>query len=108
MCRWFDSAPGHQIYTVVSQGTTVFLFVLSVLSTLSPRCPTKRKRRILAPRANAQPTVVYLRNGEVVAYRRTRSLLSQCRYKVAISNRQRQTTVKFSIKPRLPLPVALT
>ena len=39
MCRWFDSAPGHQIYTVVSQGTAVFLFVLTVLNTPSARCP---------------------------------------------------------------------
>ena len=60
--------------------------------------PPSRNRRILASLATAQPTIVYLRDGEVVVYRRTRSLLYQCRYKLANGNWHRQTTGRASIE----------
>ena len=60
--------------------------------------PPTRNRRILASLATAQPTIVYLRDGEVVVYRRTRSLLYQCRYKLANGNWHRQTTGASSIE----------
>ena len=60
--------------------------------------PPTRNRRILASLAAAQPSVVYLRDGEVVIYRRTRSLLYQCRYKLANGNWHRQTTGRASIE----------
>ena len=62
-----------------------------------PASPT-RNRRILASLATAQPTIVYLRDGEVVVYRRTCSLLYQCRYKLANGEWHRQTTGKASIE----------
>ena len=43
--------------------------------------PTQRLR-LLAALTPAQPHIIYLRDGEVVVYRRTRSLLYQCRYKL--------------------------
>jgi integrase len=59
---------------------------------------TARNRRILASLASAQPTAIYLRDGEVVVYRRTRSLLYQCRYKLADGTWHRQTTAKASVE----------
>lgn len=50
----------------------------------------------LLPTANAQ--VIYLRDGEVVLYRRSRSLLYQCRYKLADGTWYRQSTRKASIE----------
>ena len=64
----------------------------------SPLAPPTRNRRILASLAAAQPSVVYLRDGEVVVYRRTRSLLYQCRYKLANGEWHRQTTGRASIE----------
>ncbi len=46
----------------------------------------------------AQPQVLYLRDGEVVLYRRTRSLLYQCRYKLADGTWYRQSTRKASVE----------
>ena len=46
----------------------------------------------------AQPQVLYLRDGEVVLYRRSRSLLYQCRYKLADGTWQRQSTRKASVE----------
>ena len=46
----------------------------------------------------AQPPVLYLRDGEVVLYRRTRSLLYQCRYKLADGTWYRQSTRKASVE----------
>ena len=62
-----------------------------------PAPPTSNSR-ILASLTTAQPTIVYLRDGEVVVYRRTRSLLYQCRYKLANGEWHRQTTGKASIE----------
>ena len=59
--------------------------------------PTQRLR-LLAALTPAQPNIIYLRDGEVVVYRRTRSLLYQCRYKLADGSWVRQTTGKASVE----------
>jgi len=59
--------------------------------------PTQRLR-LLAALTPAQPSIIYLRDGEVVVYRRTRSLLYQCRYKLADGTWVRQTTGKASVE----------
>lgn len=59
--------------------------------------PTNNKR-ILASLTTVQPTVVYLRDGEVVLYRRSRSLLYQCRFKLADGSWYRASTRKASIE----------
>jgi hypothetical protein len=46
----------------------------------------------------AQPTAIYLRDGELVLYRRSRSLLYQCRYKLADGTWTRQTTGKAALE----------
>ena len=46
----------------------------------------------------AQPPAICLRDGEVVIYRRTRSLLYQCRYKLASGAWHRQTTGRASLE----------
>jgi integrase len=46
----------------------------------------------------AQPQAICLRDGEVVIYRRTRSLLYQCRYKLADGTWYRQTTGEASLE----------
>ena len=55
-------------------------------------------KRSLASLTPAPPTLIYLRDSEVVIYRRTRSLLYQCRYKLADGTWYRQTTGKASIE----------
>ena len=45
-----------------------------------------------------QPKSIYLRDGELVAYRRTRSLLYQCRYKLADGTWTMQTTGKAALE----------
>ena len=52
----------------------------------------------LASLTTAPPTALYLRDSEVVIYRRSRSLLYQCRYKLANGTWHRQTTGKASIE----------
>ena len=52
----------------------------------------------LASLITAPPTAIYLRDSEVVIYRRSRSLLYQCRYKLANGTWHRQTTGKASIE----------
>ena len=54
--------------------------------------------RSLASLITAPPTAIYLRDSEVVIYRRTRSLLYQCRYKLSDGTWYRQTTGKASIE----------
>ena len=54
--------------------------------------------RSLASLTAAPPTLIYLRDSEVVIYRRTRSLLYQCRYKLSDGTWYRQTTGKASIE----------
>jgi integrase len=48
--------------------------------------------------AVAKPQTLHLRDGEVVVYRRSRSLLYQCRYKLADGTWHRQTTGKASVE----------
>jgi len=55
-------------------------------------------RRSLAQFATAPPALLYLRDGEVVLYRRSHSLLYQCRYKLADGTWQRRTTGKASLE----------
>jgi integrase len=45
-----------------------------------------------------QPTAIYLRDGEVVVYRRSRSLLYQCRNRLADGSWTRQTTGKAALE----------
>lgn len=45
-----------------------------------------------------QPDTVYLRDGEVILYRRSRSLLYQCRYKLSDGSWVRRTTGKASLE----------
>ena len=55
-------------------------------------------RSFLTALQPAQPSAIYLRDGEVVVYRRSRSLLYQCRYKLADGTWYRQTTGKASVE----------
>ncbi len=65
--------------------------------TLPPLTPTQRKQ-VLSAYSTVNPQVVYLRDGELVVYRRTRSLLYQCRYKLADGTWYRQSTRKASLE----------
>ncbi len=65
--------------------------------TLPPLTPTQRKQ-VLSTFSTVNPQVVYLRDGELVVYRRTRSLLYQCRYKLADGTWYRQSTRKASLE----------
>jgi len=46
----------------------------------------------------SNPSIIYLRDGEVVVYRRSASPLYQCRYKLADGKWQRQSTRKASVE----------
>ena len=59
--------------------------------------PTKNTY-LLKQLATVQAQSIYLRDGEVVLYRRSRSLLYQCRYKLADGTWYRQSTRKASIE----------
>ena len=48
--------------------------------------------------AAAQPNILHLRDGEVVLYRRSRSLLYQCRFKLADGTWHRVSTRKASVE----------
>lgn len=52
----------------------------------------------VAALAQAQPSIIYLRDGEVVLYRRSRSLLYQCRYRLADGTWHRVSTRKASVE----------
>lgn len=52
----------------------------------------------VASLAAAQPSILYLRDGEVVLYRRSRSLLYQCRYRLADGTWQRVSTRRASVE----------
>lgn len=52
----------------------------------------------VAALAQAQPSILYLRDGEVVLYRRSRSLLYQCRYRLADGTWHRVSTRKASVE----------
>ena len=66
-------------------------------STQPSLTPTQRKQ-LLSTYSAVNPHVVYLRDGELVVYRRTRSLLYQCRYKLADGTWYRQSTRKASLE----------
>jgi integrase len=55
-------------------------------------------RRLLTALRAAQPSAIYLRDGELAVYRRSRSLLYQCRYKLANGSWVRQTTGKAALE----------
>ena len=59
---------------------------------------TKQTSYALALLATANAQHIHLRDGEVVLYRRSRSLLYQCRYKLADGTWYRQSTRKASIE----------
>jgi integrase len=59
---------------------------------------TKQTSYALAMLAKANAQHIHLRDGEVVLYRRSRSLLYQCRYKLADGTWYRQSTRKASIE----------
>ena len=48
--------------------------------------------------AYTEPTLIHLRDGEVVLFKRARSPLWQCRYKLADGSWQRVSTKKASIE----------
>jgi integrase len=52
----------------------------------------------VASLAAAQPSILYLRDGDVVLYRRSRSLLYQCRYRLADGTWHRVSTRKASVE----------
>jgi len=52
----------------------------------------------VATLAQAQPSILYLRDGDVVLYRRSRSLLYQCRYRLADGTWHRVSTRKASVE----------
>jgi hypothetical protein len=56
--------------------------------------PPRYLRKLLNGLASAQPRTVRLRDGELVLYRRERSLQYQCRFKLPDGTWQRQTTGK--------------
>jgi integrase len=54
--------------------------------------------RLLSQHSNPNPQIIYLRDGEVVVYRRKTSPLYQCRYKLADNKWHRQSTKKASVE----------
>ena len=57
-----------------------------------------RLNQYSALRYTSNPNIIYLRDGEVVVYRRSASPLYQCRYKLADGKWQRQSTRKASVE----------
>jgi integrase len=55
-------------------------------------------RRLITSLSTTQPQTIHLRDGELVLYRRSRSLLYQCRYKLADGTWHRQSTGKASLE----------
>jgi integrase len=64
------------------------------------KSPTQLRhiRRLLTSLSTTQPQTIHLRDGELVLYRRSRSLLYQCRYKLADGSWHRQSTGKASLE----------
>jgi integrase len=63
-----------------------------------PAVSPQKNTYLLRQLATVQAQSIYLRDGEVVLYRRSRSLLYQCRYKLADGTWYRQSTRKASIE----------
>jgi hypothetical protein len=55
-------------------------------------------RSLVTALPSAPPNSIALRDGELVIYRRSHSLLYQCRYKLADGSWQRQTTGKAALE----------
>jgi integrase len=66
----------------------------------APVLPTAQRRLLglLSSLPTTQPQTIHLRDGELVLYRRSRSLLFQCRYKLADGTWHRQSTGKASLE----------
>ena len=64
------------------------------------KSPTQDRhiRRLLTSLATTQPQTIHLRDGDLVLYRRSRSLLYQCRYRLADGTWHRQSTGKASLE----------
>lgn len=64
------------------------------------KSPTQPRhiRRLLTSLPTTQPQTIHLRDGELVLYRRSRSLPYQCRYKLADGTWHRQSTGKASLE----------
>jgi integrase len=58
----------------------------------------KRLLGLFSSLPSTQPQTIHLRDGELVLYRRSRSLLYQCRYKLADGTWHRQSTGKASLE----------
>lgn len=67
-------------------------------SSLSRLPHSGRLKLSLADLNHIQPDTVHLRDGEVILYRRSRSLLYQCRYKLSDGSWVRRTTGKASLE----------
>ena len=53
---------------------------------------------LLTSLSTTQPQTIHLRDGDLVLYRRSRSLLYQCRYRLADGTWHRQSTGKASLE----------
>ena len=69
----------------------------ALLATDAATVKTSKERTINAL-IQASPSVVLLRDGELVVYRRTRSLLDQCRFKLADSKWHKFSTRRASLE----------
>lgn len=67
--------------------------------------PGKGLRRLFTSLASTQPQTVYLRDGDFVLYRRSRSLLYQCRFRLAdglgIAEQQVKPVLNTPLRPRV-------
>ena len=63
-----------------------------------PPTQDRHIRRLLTSLATTQPQTIHLRDGDLVLYRRSRSLLYQCGYRLADGTWHRQTTGKASLE----------
>lgn len=70
---------------------------LKLIHTAENTSPTETSKIVASP-ATSAPTVIYLRDGEVVIYRRKASPLYQCRYKLADGSWHRTSTRKASVE----------
>jgi integrase len=60
--------------------------------------PAQLSRKPSQPSQASESTPIHLRDGELVLYRRSRSVLYQCRYKLADGSWHRQSTGKASVE----------
>jgi hypothetical protein len=60
--------------------------------------PTRLSRKPSQPSQASESTPIHLRAGDLVVYRRSRSVLYQCRYKLADGSWHRQSTGKASVE----------